>query len=91
MSAALKLLEDIARSPVSLSEEALAAMLAGASLQAVMRDALLARDAVAISRLLGARATMICNVVLPGYEESEPAWPESAAPDGDTLQIAASW
>lgn len=80
MTHAVQFLEALACTPVEASGEVIQAMLGDVELQPDVREALLARDADALARLLGARASMVCSVAMP---EDDAPLEDDKQPDGD--------
>ena len=76
MNNAIRFLETLASSPAVLPEQ-YAAMISQFDIDDAERDALLDRDAAALSDLLGGRPVMRCSVFEPSREPDQ-------APDGET-------
>jgi hypothetical protein len=79
MSNVVQFLETLARNPKPLSPEEFAAAVVNAELDTASQQALLAKDANALNRVLGGRPTMMC-LVAPA-ENDEPQ--DDEQPDGD--------
>ena len=79
MSNVVQFLEAMARNPKSLSPEEFAAAVVNAELETASQQALLAKDANALNRVLGGRPMMMC-LVAPA-ENDEPQ--DDEQPDGD--------
>lgn len=83
MSAAIQFLAILGRTPQGNSDEVIRAMLSRVELQPDVRGALMSRDADALARLLGGRASMSCAVAMP--ENDEPRRDDDEQPDeGET-------
>ena len=78
----VKFLEALGEKPALRSARELEFALADAGLPPAAASALLRGDAGALNRLLGGRARMVCNVVLP--ENDEPQREDDTDGNGDS-------
>ena len=71
MSNVVQFLETLARSPRPLSKDQFIAAVLQAELEPVAEKALLARDVMALSRILDGRASMFCAIFPADNEEPD--------------------
>lgn len=90
MSNVMQFLEDLALLPRTLSDEELAAAVAASNLPLGVRRALLQRDAVALSRLLGGRTSMVCSIAPAENDEPLDNEEEQRDDDSETPEAPAS-
>lgn len=82
MSNVVQFLEAMSLDPNTLTEEQYIEAVSTANLDAKAREALLKRDPIALSNLLGGRATVLA-FIFPAEEEQEGEGKDEPQPDDD--------
>ena len=84
MSNVVQFLEALARNPKPLFREEFVAAVMRANLDPAIQEALLARDLVALNRVLDARGSMCCIVFLADNEEPKEGEEQPQEDGGET-------